>query len=258
MALVAARGLQVGGEPRDPLAGHGVPVAGVVDGGRVALPPFVRIRGRALGAVECAAALGPLRVPAPGVGGHRVGRRLLGRGARRGHRHGSGFALRPEPGVAQGAGQPAGLQLPGHVRLGQRGLQDPVQLAELPVGGGRARLLGEPARLARHRRHRPVALRGQRPQLCPVQGPLGLRQAGRHRDEPVELVGPVAGEEVGQPRRAGRPAQATDGPGEVPVAALPGRGHVIVAGGDEVLGRQRVEGVGDGVQLVRHDDDPRP
>ena len=157
----------------------------------------------------------------------------------------------PEPGVPHGLGQPPRPDLLGDGGVGQRGVEDSGHLAHervadrLPAAGRQA------PRIAGHRGDGAVALPGQRAQRVAVELLLGLGEAAGERDQPVELLGAVAGEQVGEPGGLRRAAQPGERPGQVAVPRLLGGRDPVVAGGHELVGRQPVQLVRDHVEIRR-------
>ncbi len=144
--------------------------------------------------------------------------------------------VRTEPAVADRARQPAGAHLRCDGGIGERRVEDAREVADHRLGGRVTRLPGQPSALPRHGGHQSVALRRQRPQRAAVQRALRGSEVVGERQEPVELIGPLAGQQVGQPCRARRPAQPGDGPRELAVARLPRLGHRVVARGTNASG----------------------
>ncbi len=180
------------------------------------------------------------------------GRRGLVAGASADARRGPvAGAPRAEPAVAHRAGQPTGAHLLGDCGVGQRRLEDPRQVADHRLAGAVARLRRQPAALARHRRDEPVALGRQCAQRTAVERALGGGEVVREREQTGQLFGPLTGQQVGQPRRAGGPAEPGDGPCQVAVAHLPGFGDGVVPRGYERVGMQPIQPIGDGVKSSR-------
>ncbi len=154
----------------------------------------------------------------------------------------------PEPGVSDGLGQAPGPYLLGDGGIGEGGVEDAGHLAHEPVVHGLAAAGGQAPGVAGHRGDDAVPLARQCAQRAAIELLLGLREAAGQGDQAVELLGAVAGEEVGQPGGLRGAAEPAEGAGEVAVARLLGGSDPVVAGGDELVGRQLVQLVRDGVE----------
>ena len=153
--------------------------------------------------------------------------------------------VRPQAGVGERAGQPAGADRLGDARIGQRRLQGFLHLALGLRAERLPRPLRQPPGLLGQRRDQPAALPGQLPQPVPREGLLCLPQRGAELQQLIHLAGVLADEQVHQPGAHRRPAQLPDRGREI---GVPGRACLrrpLVAGRPE-------RGAGERVQLVRH------
>jgi hypothetical protein len=144
-------------------------------------------------------------------------------------------------------GQPAAADHARHVGVGERGVQG---LLDLERGAGAHRVPGRCGQLAGgldERGDHPLASCRKLPQLRAAQLPLGLAQLVAEREQLIDQVRLVADQQVHHPRAHGRPAQLPQCAGQVAVARLPGLPHPFVARGDELIGGQGIQLVG---QLV--------
>jgi hypothetical protein len=97
--------------------------------------------------------------------------------------------------------------------------------------------------------HHLVALPGELLERRAVQGRMGLAQHGTELKQVVNVAGVLPGEQVGHPRGRRRFGESADGGGEVAVTGGARGLGPGVARGDELLARQRVELVGDGLDV---------